>query len=406
MIAALFLSLILLGYTYFGYPLLLRLLGRRRTDGPPPPLPEPLPRVSVIVTAHNEETAIERKIGNILELDYPSDRLELIIASDASTDRTDAIVTARADRRVRLSRLDRRGGKVAASRAAVAVATGSVLVFSDATGRLDPGGVKALVGRLSDPTVGAVSGLVLLDVPPGAASAEGQGSYWTYNNELLLAEGALASVTSLAGAYFAVRSDLYPHDIADDLAEDLIVALSVVLAGKRAVVEPRAVCREAAVSSDGQELRRRSRITLQNIRGLLWGRRLLNPFRHGRFALFLWSHKLMRILAPVLLAVTAVTNLALWSRHPVFAGGVVGQALFYLLGALAQPLRLRRFRLVNAIRFFCLSNLGVAIGIGRFVAGGRAATWEPERDDGRSGPPNLELHDPESAAHDERGESG
>ncbi len=268
---------------------------------------------------------------------------------------------------------------MAASRAAVAVATGSILVFSDATGRLDPSGLKALVARFADPTVGAVTGRVVLEAAPGVAPGEGQQVYWSYNNELLVAEGALASVTSLAGAYFAVRSDVYPRDIGDDLAEDLVVALSVVMARKRAVVEPDAVCREAAVSSDGQELRRRSRITLQNIRGLIWGRRLLNPFRHGRFALFLLSHKLMRVLAPVLLVAIAVTNLALWDRHPVFAAGVIGQAAFYALGGLAEPLRLRRFRAVNAIRFFCLSNLGVAIGIGRFLTGARAATWEPER---------------------------
>ncbi|HEX5631364.1 MAG TPA: glycosyltransferase, partial [Acidimicrobiia bacterium] len=182
MLIAFLTSLALLGYTYFGYPLLLRLMARGRTDPPPPPLPDPVPRVSVIVTAHNEENAIADKIANVLALEYPSDRLELVVASDASTDRTDAIVAEWADRGVRLARLDRRGGKVAASRAAVAVATGSILVFSDATGRLDPSGLKALVARFAEPTVGAVTGHVVLEAAPGVAPGEGQQVYWSYNN--------------------------------------------------------------------------------------------------------------------------------------------------------------------------------------------------------------------------------
>ncbi len=401
MIAAFLISLTLLGYTYLGYPLLMRLASRKHRRNPAVAEPVELPSVTVIVPARNEAAAIGAKVANVLELDYPHHRLELIVVSDASTDGTDTVVGGVSDKRVRLLRLSQHGGKVAALRAGVGAATGSILAFSDATGRLDRASLRSLVARFSDPAVGAVTGRVLFEpTGRGGAVGEGERTYWSYNSSLLQAESDLASVTSLSGTFFAVRAGLFPIDMPEDLAEDLVVPLTVVDKGRRAVLEPRAVCREEAVADEGQELRKRARITLQNIRGLVWGKRMLNPFRHGRFALFLISHKMLRILAPVLLVVAAFCNLLLLGRHWFFTASALGQASFYAVGALAGPLRLRRFGAANAIHFFCLSNLGVAIGIVRFIGGRRATRWETERGGSAAEPGGIDQTAP---AGDEQG---
>lgn len=372
-----FTALALLGYTYIGYPLLMRLTTRGRRATPSSSQAD-LPKVTVIVPAYNEAAAIGAKVGNVLDLDYPKDRLELIVVSDASTDDTDTIVRGYTDPRLSLVRMPQRSGKVAAARAAVKKATGSILVISDATGRLDRSGLRALVSRFADPEVGAATGRVAFESRKSVAVGEGERVYWSYNIGLLQAESELASVTSLSGAYFAVRTELYPTDMPDDLAEDLVIPLVVVENGKRAVLEPAAVCIEEAVVQESQELRKRARITLQNIRGLVWGRRMLNPFRHGRFALLLISHKVLRVLSPILLIVLAATSAVQWRDHWFYAAAAIGQAAFYAIGALSGLFRMRGVAVVNAIHFFCLSNLGVALGIARAVGGRKVATWETE----------------------------
>ena len=376
-----FAALGLLGYTYVGYPLLMRMAsrGRQAPNPPPPGLAVGLPRVTVIVPAYNEAAAIGSKVSHVLDLDYPEDRLELIIVSDASSDATDEIVRSYRDARLRLVRMPQRSGKVAAARAGVEKATGSILVISDATGRLDRNGLRALASRFADSDVGAVTGRVVFESPQSLAIGEGERTYWSYNIGLLRAESELASVTSLSGTYFAVRTELYPADMPDDLAEDLVIPMVVVEQGKRAVLEPAAVCVEETVSDEGQELRKRARITLQNIRGLVWGRRMLNPFRYGRFALLLISHKVLRVLSPILLVVLVVTSAVLWRDHWFYAAAAIGQGAFYAIGALAGLFRLRSVAVVNAIHFFCLSNLGVALGIAHAIGGRRVATWDTER---------------------------
>ncbi len=375
-------ALALLAYTYVGYPLAMRaMLWRHRARTPRRVGLEPgvLPAVTMIIAAHNEAAVITAKLENVLGLDYPQGRLEVIVVSDASSDRTDELVAGFAGRGVRLVRQEPRGGKLAAVRRGVGVASGEILVISDATSQLEPSGLRSMAGRFADPGIGAVSGRVIFRAPGDAPIGGGEKAYWSYNSGVLEAESELASLTSVSGTYFAVRSELFPQDVPRDLAEDLVVPLAVVARGLQVVLDPGAVCFESAVASDRQEIRKRSRITVQNIRGLTWGRALLNPFRHGRFAVFLISHKLLRVLSPVLLIVMGVANVLVWRRHWAMAAFGAGQAAFYLVGLLVGPLRLRRFGPLNAIHFFCLSNLAVAIGIVQFLGGHRAAVWDTGR---------------------------
>lgn len=377
---------LLLAYTYFGYPLLLLIGGTlspaRKPAAPPAAAPsgdhEPF-SASLIIPAYNEEADIRSKLENVLQLDYPAARLEIIVASDASTDKTDDIAREYAGKGVQLFRLEKRGGKISAYRNAVRHAAGEILIFSDATSRLEQDSLKHMLRHFSDPSVGSVAGRLFFKTQKHGGIGKGEESYWNYNVRINEAESRLASLTSVSGTFFAVRKELFPIDMPSDLAEDLIVPLVVVRQGYRTVLEPRAVCREAAVHAETQELRKRARITLQNIRGLIYGRDLLNVFEHGIFSVLLISHKVLRMLAPVMLAALFILNVALLGSSVIFNALLAGQASFYLLGFLSGFAGERRPRLVNMVHFFCLSNFAIFLGIMMYLRGDKMATWETER---------------------------
>lgn len=372
--------LLLVIYTFFGYAALLLVVSRRAKPRPTSDDdPTELPSATLIIPAYNEENDIRRKLENVLQLDYPSDRLRVIVASDASTDGTDAIVGEFAQKGIRLCRSQSRGGKVAAYKNAVLCSAGDILVFSDATSELEKDSLRRMLSHFLDPMVGSVAGRLFFVSKRDGGIGKGEKAYWDYNVRINDAEGRLASLTSVSGAFFAVRRRLFPVHMPADLAEDFIVPLNVVRQGYRTVLEPMAVCREVSVQSEGQEVRKRARITVQNIGGLTYGKDLLNVFKHGRFSLLLISHKLLRVLAPLMLAVLFLVNVDLARSSPLFRFLLAGQSAFYLLGLLTGVWREKRPRLMNLVYFFCLSNYAILLGIWMYFRGDRMATWETER---------------------------
>jgi len=379
MITVFWIFLFVIAYTYVGYPIFLRILtqffgGRRSLHKA-----HITPFLSIVIPAYNEEGTIAAKLDNILLLDYPKDKLEIIVASDASTDSTDEIVKSYAEKGIVLCRLEKRGGKVAAYKNALGMAKGEIIAFSDATSVLESNSISNLVRNFNDPKVGCAAGLLSYEDPQIVSVGKGEHSYWQYNKNINMLEGVLASMTSVSGTFFAVRKELYPLAMENHLAEDLIVPLNVRRNGFVAVMEPEAVCFEATVTSQDQEIRKRSRITVQNLHGLLSNLDMFNFLKYGLFSVFLISHKLFRSLSALFLLGVFVSNIFLLQHSPLYVLAFTGQIIFYSLGMVGGVWYENRPRIINYIYFFCLSNYSILIGFFMFLFGYKVVEWDTER---------------------------
>jgi cellulose synthase/poly-beta-1,6-N-acetylglucosamine synthase-like glycosyltransferase len=377
--AGFWVCLLLVIYIYAGYPLAALLLARFRSRAVHQA--DISPSVSVLIAACNEEREIEATVLNKLRQDYPQDRLEVIVVSDASSDRTDAIVEAlarRSPQRLRLLRQQRRQGKTQALNTAVAHATGDIIVFADANSTYAPDAVRLLVRNFADPAVGYVTGRMIYSNPDGTGIGEGSGAYMRYENWLRTIETRLGSVVGVDGGIDAVRKELYVPMRPDQLP-DFVLPLNVVERGKRVIYEPEAILREAALGAADDELRMRVRVSLRALWALYDKRNLLNPLRHPLFAWQLLSHKVLRYLAFLPLIGLLLLNSLAIAAHPLFAICMALQVLAYGLAALgpwfasspAAPSRL----LVPY--YFVLLNIACALAAWKFMLGQKITVWKP-----------------------------
>jgi cellulose synthase/poly-beta-1,6-N-acetylglucosamine synthase-like glycosyltransferase len=271
---------------------------------------EPTPRVSIVIAAHNEAACIRDTLANKLTLDYPRDRMEVIVVSDASVDGTDAIVQEFAGEGVRLVRQSDRQGKSAALNLGVAVATGEILVFSDANSIYEPSALRALVRSFADESVGYATGKMIYVYPDGSPIGEGCSAYMRYENMLRAVETRLGSIVGVDGGVDAMRRSLYAP-LRPDALPDFVLPLEVVRRGLRVVYEPAAVLRERSVTNRRDEYRMRVRVGLRALWSIRERPDLLNPFRYGFFAWQMLSHKVLRYGAFVPLLLLLVVNGAL-----------------------------------------------------------------------------------------------
>jgi cellulose synthase/poly-beta-1,6-N-acetylglucosamine synthase-like glycosyltransferase len=371
------LSAAALFYTYAGYPLLLALVSAIR--------PRRVRRgdfestVSVIITAYNEERDLAAKLENTLALDYPAELLEIIVASDCSSDRTDDIVKEFAPRGVRLHRQPQRLGKTAAQNAAVMQARGDVILFSDATSLYQRDAVQALLPNFADPTVGCVAGRLSYVDPADSRIGRGARSYWSYETFLKKHESRACSLIGASGCLYAVRRTAYVP-LYHEACSDFIIATKMVEQGLRAIYEPNAVCTELTNRRSDNELKMRVRIIAQTFTDLWRHVAMLNPFRSGFYAIQLFSHKVMRYLVPFFL-------MALFVASATLSGSVFYRILFtaqlagYACAALAWVLDLVgiRSRLLAFPQYFVLANIASLIALYKFLRGERYAHWEPIR---------------------------
>jgi cellulose synthase/poly-beta-1,6-N-acetylglucosamine synthase-like glycosyltransferase len=367
-----------LSYVCIGYPLILILAGSLHTQRMD--AGAVLPRVSLIISAYNEEKVIGEKLQNSLALEYPRDRLEIVVVSDASSDRTDAIVEGYAPEGVRLQRMPTRGGKTAGLNAVVPIIQGEIIVFSDANAFYAPDAIQKLVRNFLDPSVGCVAGDSRYTKLEASYVGESENTYWSYERLLKVKESALGSMVGADGAIFAIRKHLYSPLKAEDI-NDFVLPLQIVAQGYRCIFEPEAICYENAVVHFAEEFRRKIRVVNRSWHGMFRVKELLNPFRYGWFSVQLISHKLLRWLIPVFLMSLLLSSVFLASKHWMYAGLAAGQLSFYALGMLG--LALERWQIHSGWLafpgYFFLMNVASVIGGLKYVRGERINIWEPER---------------------------
>ena len=338
-------------YVYAGYPILLCILQLVFRSSPEK---APIqPTVSLLVAAYNEERVIAGKIRNSLALDYPPELLEIVVASDGSTDGTGQIVTslAEAHPRVRLLDFSQNRGKVAALNEAVPQLEGEIVAFSDASSVLEPDSVRRLVESFADPRVGAVSGVYRLLKKEQAELGMQESFYWKYETFLKVQEAKLGGFTGAHGSLYAVRKRLYPYPAERIINDDFVIPLRIQKAGYRVAYEPAAVAFEEAHEMEG--FSRRVRITAGNVEQL---REIGGLIAAGKpFAAFcLLSHKAGRLLVPLVLVTLAAANVLLL-QHPLYRYCFAGQAVFYALAALGAFVSLRP-RFLRLPYYFCMIN--------------------------------------------------
>src|SRR5215213_9837334 len=371
-------------YTYAGYPALVWAVSRLRPRAVR--RGESEPTVTVIITAYNEERDLASKLDNTLALDYPKDKLEVLVASDCSSDRTDEIALAFAASGVRLHRQAERLGKTAAQNAAVELARGDVILFSDATTLYQPDVLRAMLPNFADPSVGCVAGKLIYVDPAATSVGRGAKSYWGYETFLKTHESRACSLIGASGCLYAVRRSAYVP-LYHEACSDFIIATKMVEQGLRAVYEPAAVCTEETNRQAAKEFRMRVRVIAQTYTDLWRHRRLLNPLRGGFYAVELLSHKVMRYLVPAFLALTLVSSLALAGAGWFYTLAAAAQVAFYAAAALGWLLGRAgvRSRVLALPAYFVLSNAAAVAAFYKFVRGERYARWEPIREAATAG---------------------
>jgi cellulose synthase/poly-beta-1,6-N-acetylglucosamine synthase-like glycosyltransferase len=372
----------LLFYAWMMYPALLWALCGVRRASSPVLCNSMMPPVSIIIAVHDEASVLAARLQNCLDLDYPPERLEIIVASDGSRDETVAIANAfaRTHGRIRVLAWPHRAGKTAVQNAAVACSRGEIVVFSDADTRFDPHFLRRLVRGFADPRVGCASG-ALVWTNPDTSSITAVGTlYWRVEHLLWRWESRLGVLAWGSGACLAVRRELLaPIDAR--YGEDCVVPLDAVSQGRRVVFQDDAKAYEPRIANAQAEMRARARMTLRSFAGTLSHRHLLNPFRFPGIAWSVVSHKLLRWLTPYLLVTVLVCNTALVLRGcDFYRPFLAGQLLFYLAavtGYICDRCRIGLPGLSTAYAF-CLMNLGVLIGVAHAVLGREIISYQSD----------------------------
>ena len=373
------LSLLVLAYTYAGYVLLVYVASRvwvRRVV-----TADQTPSVSLIIAAYNEEQSIASKIENSLALDYPRNRLEVIVASDCSTDRTDAITRGYLDRGVLLHRRPERLGKSVAQNRAVKTSSGEILIFTDATTICRPDMARRIVRSFADPEVGCVAGQLVYVDSLNTATGKGCQSYWSYEKLLRECESRLGSLIGVSGCLYAVRRSCYSQ-IAIDMSSDFAIALEMHLQGLRTVYEPEAVAIEDTNTRGVDELRMRVRVIEQTMSALNRYRTVLNPLSHGLFSIQMISHKVLRYSVPLFLLIALVSNVLLSGTAVVYQVTIAAQIIFYLAALIGWFAERNGVKLGRAgiPYYFALANLASVLAFVKFIQGKAHVLWEPLRE--------------------------
>ncbi len=378
----LFVALVCLLYTYAGYPAALWGAARLRHGREFKAFSEDdWPMVSITVPAYNEEASIAATLERILELDYPADRKQVVVVSDASTDRTDEIVRSFAPRGVELIRLSQRGGKTAAENAARSHLRGEIVVNTDASVRIDKHALRPLVAAFCDPTVGVASGRDVSVARLDETANVGESGYVGYEMWIRDLESRVSGIVGASGCFYAIRKPLHMSLVPEALSRDFAAALMAREHGFRSVSVNGAICYVPRTSRLRAEYRRKVRTMARGMETLYYKRGLLHPLRDPVFAWMLASHKIMRWLTPWLLTLGIVATLILGFREPWWPIVVVMTALVLVLALIGWlwPEDRRLPRLIAMVTFTVSGNIAAMHAGLKAMRGELNPIWEPTR---------------------------
>jgi cellulose synthase/poly-beta-1,6-N-acetylglucosamine synthase-like glycosyltransferase len=362
---------VVLLYTYVGYPALLWI--RSRLSPRPVRRASYTPSISVVLVVLNEAPVLEKKLGNLLSLRYPSELLEIVVASDGSTDGTNAILADHAkEPRLRVLYCPQSRGKAAVLNDAIGIARGEILVFTDARQHVEADAVRLLAENFADPAVGCVSGALMLGDPQGGESSRGMGTYWSFEKVIRQLESASGSTVGATGAFYAVKRNLCVPIPQQTILDDVYLPMNAARQGLRVVFDSRARVWDQADLGRQREFARKVRTLSGNYQLVQLAPWLLsssNPIRFGFI-----SHKLLRLVVPFALVALLLASLGLGGLF--YRAVLVGQLVFYGLSALALSRLVKDgilVRIADAAGTFVLLNGAAVVALANFVTGRRAA---------------------------------
>lgn len=370
-------SLSLLLYPYILYPIILYFLALVRNVKVAKQ--EIFPSVSIIITAFNESENIAKKIANTLCLDYPEDKLEIIVASDGSTDDTDSIVEGY--EQVRLVRVEGRVGKTQTQNVAVSMAKGDILVFSDAASMYEQDAVKKLVRNFNDNTVGGVGGRCKYVSPTESGSTFwATYIYWEYEIFLKKCQTKIGTLTGTSGLIYAIRKELYTP-LPSEIISDMVEPLMIVKQNRRFVYESEAVANEYTTTTISQEFKMRVRVISRGMSGMLYVRELLNPFKYPWVSFQLTSHKILRWLSPFLIILMVISNFAIydyWAGYRFLMFLEIAFAVFCVLSVFIKCKGIL-LHLQNVSLYFVTVTLASLVSFFQVIRSEVPTTWETDR---------------------------
>lgn len=365
-------------YTYSGYPMLIGLWARLRPRAVR--RGSVFPSVAMIVVAHNEEANIRDKLQTCFAQDYPADLLRVIVATDGSTDRTEDLVKACSNERLRVLVFDKRRGKAACLADAAAVCNEDVLVFTDARQALNPEAVRCLVESFFDPGVGVVSGNLMLLLDDQKSFADGVGVYWRYEKLIRRSEALVHSVPGASGALYAIRRRCFRPIPAGTILDDVAIPMHAIRAGYRVVFDERAMAYDRASTSARQEKLRKVRTLAGNYQLLQQMPWLLAPLANPIFIQFV-SHKVLRLAAPFAMVGLLWANALLARGSYVYTAALLGQLAGYALAVAASVHEgVARWSIARLASTFLLLNWYAVLGLLHFLAGRDAHLWRAHAD--------------------------
>ncbi|MBD3386063.1 glycosyltransferase [candidate division KSB1 bacterium] len=336
------------------------------------------PSVDVIIAAYNEENQIKSRVQNLLNLDYPQEKINIIVASDGSTDATVKVVNSFTQTNIHCLDLPRQG-KIFALNRAVKIATSDILVFTDANTTFHPLALQKLVQNFADPSVGGVCGNQDYLQPQQSGNIKtGETIYWSFDKWMKSLQSGTGSIVSADGAIYAIKKSLFPKIKTSAVTDDFAISTAVIAKGYRLVYEPEALAFEPANRQDSADFKRKIRIINRGLASVALRKELLNPFRYGYYAVILFSHKILRRLVPIFLILLFVTNMILMNESWFYTITATGQLAFYAFAFLGFSAN--RKKIFYIPYYFVLSNTASLIALWRVLSGKRIERWQPFRE--------------------------
>jgi len=375
------LSLVIILYVYAGYPIILQLLSILLKTKSARQDEMLVPDVALIISCYNEVDVVKEKIENSLAIDYPKDKLQIIIVSDGSDDGTDEIAQQYATQGIVLIRQEGRLGKTSAINMAMEKLTTDVVVFSDANAMYEPDAIKKLVRNFADETVGYVVGAALYTDGKTSAAAASEDIYWRYEMKLKTLESKLHSVVGGDGAIYAIRRNLFIELDAKDI-NDFVNPLQIVAQGYRGIFDHEANCLEETAGDFSKEAKRKQRIVNRSFRGLMKVKEVMNPFKFGFFSFEVISHKLLRWLIPVFIVCFAFGSLFLSYENILTFQIITLLGIVFLWLAQIGLLKSRNTHsspIFFIPYYFLMVNYYSLLGVITAIAGNIQVTWSTPR---------------------------